>query len=142
MKRNMKEQDITKALRQMAKAKPEEAVFDRVWYKLEEHIDARRNHAGRHITWKPWGHPVRWVMAACFCLALTGTFYHQISVSDNEDVAEYLQSVSNPTANVGHDLGMVNVPILLTGPSTTNANLLKEADDEHSNVLAGDEILL
>lgn len=141
MKRTMKEQDITKILRQMAKAAPDGGVFNRAWYKVEERIAARAN-AGRHIVWRPWGHPVRWVAAACLCLALTGTLYHQVSSDDNQAVAEYLLSVSNPTAGVERDLGVVKLSVLLTGPSTSAASFLKDADDEHSNVLAGDEIFL
>ncbi len=141
MKRTMKERNILKTLRQMAKAAPGEDVFNRVWYKIEERIASRAN-AGRHIVWRPWGHPVRWVAAACLCLVLTGTLYHEVSIGDNQAVAEYLLSVSNPTVGVERDLGVVKLPILLTDPSTSAPNLLKETDDEHSNVLADDEILL
>ena len=74
MKRLWKTQDIEKALRQMAKANPPEGSFDRVWYKLEDRLGSRKVHSWRHIIWKPWGHPVRWVAVACLCLGLTGFF--------------------------------------------------------------------
>lgn len=141
MKRTKKERDIIKVLRQMADMAPGAGVFERIWYKIEERAASRAN-AGRHIVWRPWGHPVRWVAAACLCLALTGTLYHAVSADDNQALAEYLLSISNPTAGVEHDLGVLKLPVLLTDPSTSASNLLKDADDEHSNVLAGDEILL
>jgi hypothetical protein len=141
MKQNLKKQDIEKALRQMAKAAPEEAVFDRVWYKLEDRINSKSEHFWHHLIWKPWGHPVRWVAAACLCLGLTGVLYNVNSNANDKDAASFIMSVSNPTANVTHDLGMVNVSVLLSGPSTNGVELLK-TDDEHSDILAGDEILL
>jgi hypothetical protein len=141
MKKIWKKQEIEKALRQMAKAAPEDGVFDRVWYKLEDRIHARNSHFWQHVIWKPWGHPVRWVAAACLCLTLSGTFYIQNLNNENKDMAEYLMAISNPAANVTHDLGIVNVSVLLSGPSTNGVELLK-ADDEHSNILPGDEIFL
>lgn len=141
MKRLWKTQDIEKALRQMAKANPPEGSFDRVWYKLEDRLGSRKVHSWRHIIWKPWGHPVRWVAVACLCLGLTGVFYNGVSNSNDRDAASFIMSVSNPTANVTHDLGMVNVSVLLSGPSTNRVEVLK-ADDEHSDILSGDEIFL
>jgi hypothetical protein len=141
MKRNMKIQDIDKTLKQMAKAVPEEAVFERVWYKLEDRIQSRTNHFWQHVIWKPWGHPVRWVAAACLCLTLSSTLYIQNMNKENKDMAEYLMSISNPAANVTRDLGVVNVSVLLSGPSANGLELMK-ADDEHSNILPGDEIFL
>ena len=141
MKRNLKEKDILKSLRDMAKASPDGHVFERVWYKLEDRIASRTHQTARHLTWKPWMHPVRWVAAACLCLAISGVLYQQHVNYEGEDMADYLMSISNPTANIGHDLGVVKVPILLTGPSNSGAGIVK-IDDEHSDVLKGDEILL
>ena len=141
MKRNWKEQDITKAIKQMAKATPDELVFERAWLKLEDRINARQKHFWQTFVWKPWGHPVRWVAAACLCLGFTGLLYNQASNRENEDMASYMMSVSHSTSNVNHDLGLVKVPVLLSGPSNTAAGLLKNNDD-HPDILSGDEILL
>ncbi len=141
MKKIWKKQDVEKILRQMAKTTPEETVFDRVWYKLEDSINSKKEHFWQHVIWKPWGHPVRWVAVACLCMGLTGVVYNGISTANDKDVASFIMSVSNPTENVTHDLGTVNVSVLLSGPSTNGVELLK-TDDEHSNILSGDEILL
>lgn len=140
--RRIKDKEITKALKQMAKTGPEEVVFQRVWFKLEEKI-ASREKPRRQVIWRPWGHPAGWVAAACLFLVFTGALYHQSLVLDNEDMVDYMMSISNSTSsdNVTRDLGLVNVSVLLSGPSVSNAELLK-ADDEHSDILAGDEIFL
>ena len=140
--RLIKEKDITKTLKQMAKAETDEAVFQRVWFKLEDRIAAREK-PHRQVIWKPWGHPAGWVAAACLFLAFTGALYHRTVSLDNEDMVRYMMSVSNSTssANVTGDLGLVNVSVLLSGPSVSNAELMK-ADDDHSDILAGDEIFL
>jgi hypothetical protein len=141
MKSLWKDENITEALKEMAKAAPEEVVFDRVWFKIEDRLAAPKKRFWNHIIWRPWGHPVRWVAAAaCFCLTLTGTFYH-LDTNDKNDMVSYMMSVSNAGANVTRDSGLVNVSVLLSEPSTSTAGLLTN-DDDHSDVLAGDEILL
>lgn len=141
MKRVWKEQDINKALKQMAKAPVDRTVFDRAWFKLEDRIISRKKRVWQHIVWKPWVHPVRWVALACLCLGFTGLIYNQHAINETNDTASYLMSVSNPTANITHDLGMVNVSVLLSGPSNSASDIFK-SDDEHTDVLSGDEILL
>ena len=140
--KTINEKDITKALKQMAKAKPEDIVFQRVWFKLEDRIAARVK-PRRQVIWKPWGHPAGWLAAACLFLTFTGALYQRATVLDNEDMVSYMKSVSDSTstANVTRDLGLVNVSVLLSGPSASTAGLLKN-DDEHSDILAGDEIFL
>ncbi len=141
MKHNWKDEDISKALKKMAEGAPEEIIFDRVWFKIEDRLAAPKKHFWNHIIWRPWGHPVRWVaMAACLCIGFTGAFYH-IDTNDKNDMASYLMSISEAGTNVTRDLGLVNVSVLLSEPSTSTADLLTN-DDDHSDVLAGDEILL
>jgi hypothetical protein len=141
MKRSSKERDILKILTETAGAAPEDAVFDRVWNRLEDRLASRAGYVGRRLAWRPWAHPVRWVMAACLCLALTGIFYRQASINDSQEVAEYLLSISNPMASDGHDPVEVDVPVLLSGPSIPGVGLLKTEDDR-SDVLGEDGILL
>jgi hypothetical protein len=141
MRHIWKEQDITKALKQMAKTHPDEVVFERAWFKLEDRLNSRKKHFWQGFVWKPWSHPVRWLAAACLCLGFTGILYNQASNSDYSDTASYLMSVSNLTANLTHDSGVVNVSVLLSGPSNSVVDLLK-ADDESKDILSGDEILL
>ena len=141
MKSLWKDENITKALKKMAKAAPEEMVFNRVWFKIEDRLTVPKRHFWSRIVWRPWSHPVRWVaMAACLCVGFTGTFYH-LDTNDKNDMVSYMMSVSNAGANVTRDSGLVNVSVLLSEPSTSTAGLLTN-DDDHSDVLAGDEILL
>jgi hypothetical protein len=138
MKNTWNDQDLTKALKKMAETKPQ-ASFDHVWFKIEEKLEARHHHVWNNFVWKPWGHPVRWVMAAaCLCVALTGVSYHQNS-QDQADMASYMLSVSNPTENVAKDLGVTKVSILLSEPSSTASDVKV---DDHLDSIAADEILL
>jgi hypothetical protein len=138
MKNTWNDQDITKALKKMAETKPQ-ASFDHVWFKIEEKLEARHHHAWNNIVWKPWGHPVRWVMAAaCLCVAFTGVTYHQ-NVVDQTDMGSYLMSVANPTENVTKDLGVTKVSILLTDSSKPTPEVKV---DDHLDAIAADEILL
>src|SRR5579859_6287629 len=117
--KNWKEQDINKALRKMAKAPPEPEFFERVWFKLEEKITSRQQPFWGSIVWKPWGHPVRWVAAmACLTLAFTGFLYNR-SIVDQQEMASYVITVSNPTENLTKDLGVVKVSKLLSEPSVS-----------------------
>lgn len=141
MKRVWNDQEITKVLRQLTKAVPERTVFDRIWFNIEERLASRKKHLWKHIIWKPFSHPASWVAAACLCLAFTGTLYRQITINNNEEMAAYMMSVSTSTSNMPRDLGMVNVSVLLSGPSTSAVDFNK-TDDEHSDILAGDDILL
>ncbi len=140
MRRIWKDEDITKALKNMAKTSTEEAVFERAWFKIEDKLTARKKHVWDHFVWRPLGHPVRWVaLAACLCLSLTGIFYYQNSVEQTE-MASYLISVSNPTANVTREqLGFVKVPVLLTEPSVSVPDIKV---GEHLAPIAADEELL
>jgi hypothetical protein len=139
MGRNWKDEDITKAIQEMAKTSAKAVSYDHVWYKIEDKLAARKNGVWNNLTWKPWGHPVRWVMAAaCLCLALTGVFYHEDNVEQSE-LASYVISVSDPTANVSQDSGMLRVSSLLSDPSSTDADMTV---DDSLDSIAADEVLL
>ncbi len=142
MRQIWKDEDITKAIQKMAKASAKEVSYDHVWYKIEDKLVARKNHVWNHLTWKPLGHPVRWVMAAaCLCLSLTGVFYHNNTVEQSEqsELASYVISVSNPTANVSQDSGMLRVSSLLSDPSSVDADMTV---DDSLDSIAADEVLL
>jgi hypothetical protein len=139
MKNTWNDADITKALKKMGESSKPQASFDQTWFKIEERLEARKNHFWNHFIWKPWGHPVRWVMAtACLCIVYTGINYHQNSV-DQTEMGSYLISVANPTANVTKDLGVAKVSVLLS----ENANVASDVKvDDHLDSIAADEILL
>jgi negative regulator of sigma E activity len=138
MKHIWKDEDITKILKEMAKAVPEKTVFQRVWFKVEERLDSRRYHS--HMVWHPWLHPVRWVAAAaCLCLAFTGVLY-QHDIADKNDMAAYLMSAPDPVATVTVDPGMVHVSVLISEPANKAPDVFR--DQNPFNPLAGDEIFL
>jgi hypothetical protein len=138
MKPEWKDEDIARVLGEMGKARPGEAVLEQVGSRIRDRIESRTGHR-RHLAWRPWGHPVRWVAAAFFLsLAFAGVFQHEEAVDANE-TASYLMSVSDPAEGIPGDLGLVHVSILLSGPAVGPG--IKAADD-HMDILAGDEILL
>jgi hypothetical protein len=133
-----KDEDITKALRKAAHAGPAEA-YDRVWFKIEDKLASRGSRAWSHLTWKPWGHPVRWVaLAACLCVSVSGVFYHKNSVEQSE-IASYVITVADPTANVSQDAGMMRVSTLLSEPSSNDTDM---KIDDNIDPIAVDEVLL
>jgi hypothetical protein len=133
------DEDITKALKKMAEAPQTKPNFDQTWFKIEERLEARKNHIWNHITWKPWGHPVRWVAAAaCLCVLYSGVAYHQYSV-DQSEMGGYLMSVADPTANVAKELGVEKVSVLLSEASTPVPDVKV---DDRLEPIAADEILL
>ncbi len=139
MKNQWNDENITKALKAMGKVPTEHPAFDQTWFKIEERLEARKNHLWNHLVWKPWGHPVRWVMAAaCLCVASTGVVYHQNSVDQNETGA-FLMSMANPTVSVAKELGVVKVSALVSEPSVA----VSEAKvDDHLDSMSADESLL
>ena len=133
-----KDEDITKALHKSAGAGSKE-VYDRAWSRIEGKLALRSGHVGSHLTWKPWGHPVRWVaLAACLCVSVTGVFYHKNSVEQSE-IASYVITVSDPTANVSQDAGLVKVSALFSEPSSNDADMKM---DDNIDPIAVDEVLL
>lgn len=139
MKTIWTDEDITKALKKMAEVSNSRPSFDQSWLKIEAKLTKRKNHSWNHLVWKPWGHPIRWVMAAaCLCVVSTGIVYHQNSV-DQSDMDSYLISVSNPTANVTKDLEIENVSVLLSEPSSPVPEVKV---DDHLEPIAADAILL
>lgn len=139
MKHHWKNQDIEKALAQMGKSAPEEAAFDRAWFKIEDRIHSRGKHLWQHIVWKPWVHPVRWVaLAACFCVVVTGVLVQQ-QTTENNEVASFLINVSNPMETISRDQNIVKVSALLSDPSPSVPDM---SDEVHIDSLATDEIFL
>ncbi len=139
MKSSWKDENITKALKKMAKATPEDVVFDRVWFKIEDRLTVPKKHFWNHIIWRPWGHPVRWVaMAACLCFAFTGTLYHFNNVDETE-MGSYLINISNPIENISQDQNVVKVSTLLSEPSTSAPDM---SDEVKIDSLSSDEIFL
>ena len=102
-------------------------------------MEARKTHGWNHWVWKPWSHPVRWVLVtACLCVTSAGVVYHQNSV-DQSETAAYMLSVANPVANVSKELGVVKVSVLLSEPTSTVPEVKV---DDHLDSIAADEALL
>ncbi len=138
MKYKWSETDITKVLKKIGEVSVSETSINQTWFKIEERLSARKNHFWNNIVWKPWSHPIRWVMAtACLCLVYTGAAYHVNSV-DQSDMDSYLISISNPTENIAKDLGVANVSVLL-GESSSVPEVKV---DDHLDSIAADEVLL
>jgi hypothetical protein len=137
MKNQWNDENISKILK--AGRDNSQPAFDPTWFKIEERLEARKNHFWNNLVWKPWGHPVRWVVAAaCLCVASTGAIYHQNSVDQSETDA-FLFSVANPTANVTKNLGVAKVSVLLSETSRPATDIKV---DDHFEPIAADEILL
>jgi hypothetical protein len=139
MRSKWNDQDIMKALKKMAEVSVLETSVDQTWFKIEEKLSARKKHFWNQIVWRPWNHPIRWVMVpACLFIAVTGAAYHS-NLADQADMDSYLISISNPTENIGKDLGVVNESVLL-GESSSQASEAKV--DDHLDSIAADDILL
>lgn len=117
MKNGWNDENITKVLKKAGKARVDEAVYERVWTRLEDKLAGRERHFWDHFVWRPLGHPVRWVLAACLCVMLTGVVRHQNSVEQAE-IASYLISISDPSADVTGDTEVVRVSALLSEQET------------------------
>jgi hypothetical protein len=141
MQIQLKETKITKEIKKMGGLTPPKETFERNWFKLEHELKKRDKYFWKHIVWKPWDHPGGWVtLVACLCLTISGFRYQWIQ-EDNNDLASYLLTVSNFATYLNRDNGGVAVPILLTEPSNTLGDILL-SDEDHTDVLSGDEILL
>ena len=134
------DENITKVLKDLPRIPEGGFEADRVWLKLENRIQERGKPRWGLGTWRPWGHPVRWVAAAaCLFLAFTGVLTHQRS-AEREDMASYLLSVSNPTEGLEKGLGVVQSSELLTAPVVVSADWI--FDENESDSLAADDVFL
>ncbi len=114
MPNTWKDEQISRELKKMSQTPAEDALFARVLFKIETRLENRKKHFWNSITWKPWAHPGGWAaLAACLCVSVTGAFYHQNQV-DNNDLDSYLIFISNPTVNTTSDSDGIKMPILLT----------------------------
>jgi|ERR1035441_7832354 hypothetical protein len=139
MKNKWNDENITKALKQIAKTKTDEIVFERVWFKIEDRLGTPKKGFWSHVVWRPWGHPVRWVvMAAGLSLVLTGTIYHMNGVEDLE-MGSYLIHISDPIDAISQDQDVVKVSTLLSEPSSSAPEM---SDEVKIDSLASDEIFL
>jgi len=138
---NLGERQFDKELGRMGRLSPPNEVFNRVWFKVEDRLANRKKHFWNSIVWRPWAHPVGWVaLSACLGVALTGVSYER-NQADNNEMASYLLTISNPADYLAHDDNVVNVSKLLTEPSPVITAILS-SDEEQVNVLPGDEIFL
>jgi hypothetical protein len=139
MRSAWKDEDLSKAIRKMSKAPMENVVFDRVWFKIEQHLSPADRVRGHSFVWRPWLHPVRWVMAACLCLALASGLHYR-SLVDQADLAVFIESISNPAEEVTADDEDIQASVLLTDTSSFSSvdSFLPENED-WSQPLLGDE---
>ena len=134
------DENITKALKDLPQAPQGGFEADRLWLKLETRILERGKPRWKWGTWRPWGHPVRWVAAAaCLFIAFSGILTHQRSL-EREDMASYLLSVSNPTEDLEKDPGVVQSSELLTAPLVVSVDWIFE--ENASDSLAVDDVFL
>lgn len=141
MNREWNEEEISRALRNSSAPRPEPVAFDRVWFKIEERLTDRQRSWWHHFVWRPWGHPIRWVMVAgCLSVVFSGALYHSNSV-ERVELGSYVMSLSNPTAGVVNDLGIVKETALLKGSNRaeSRSDLL---DEDQNDPLSGDELFL
>jgi hypothetical protein len=138
MKRVWNDDEITKALKKAGQPSLREGAFDHVWFKIEDRI-AERKHFWNSLIWRPWGHPVKWVMAACLCVITAGTLYHRDSVEQTE-LNSYLMAISNPATDITKDQGIVKMSALLID-SPYQLDVLVDEDQDDSSA-EDDEFLL
>ena len=138
MKRVWNDDEITKALKKTGKPSHREGAFDHVWFKIEDKI-AERKHFWSSIIWRPWGHPVKWVMAAtCLTLVFSAVLYRE-DYDDQKEMASYLTNLTASTDNVTNDRDMVKVSVLLSEPSTAVPEV---SDEEPVEALSTGDIFL
>jgi len=145
MKTKWEDQDISKALKDLAKVGQNGPWVDHVWNKIEDHIVESKRSFLDHKIWRPWGHPVRWVVAASFLfIAFSGVFYHmnQQDSMDKADMVSYLINVSEPTANIGKETNFIKVSPLISEASPTDRDVQLIADDDHSDTFSADDAIL
>jgi negative regulator of sigma E activity len=135
MRKRWKEKEINQAFKKMITQPTETPAFDKTWFKIEKRLNKRKKHF-LNFTWKPWAHPVGWVaVAACCSVSLTTVLYQQ-KQADNADLDSYMITISNPMANVNHEMDGIKVPILLTDePHGETTNILL-SDEDHSDILS------
>jgi hypothetical protein len=131
-----KDGQISHELKKMGQASAENALFDRVLFRIETRLESRKKHFWNSITWKPWAHPGSWMaIAACFCVTVTGALYH-LKQTENADLDTYMINLSNPTANVNQEMDGIKVPILLSDePHAETTNILL-SDEDRSEILS------
>ena len=142
MRKILKDEDITKALRNMGKTPVDGMTYDRVWFKVEERLAKREKGFLKNVVWRPWGHPIRWVAAAaCLLVTFTGVLYTH-GIGEERDLAAYVETVSNPTANVTKDLGIVHVSTLITEGPSLSVHEAFFSEGDHTDSLSNDELSL
>ena len=139
MEKPLNEDKITQALRDLGKTPVDPAVYDRAWFKVEEKIFARQKPLLGHLVWRPWGHPIRWAAAAALMFVVySGVLYDNYQTQDN--LGDFVETVSQPTANLAKDPGIVHVSSLMSdGPSGFREMLFS---DEDNDSLSNDDLSL
>ena len=139
MKREWKEEDITKALKKMPKVHTDDEVFERAWFKIEQRLFPAGGQQRHLFVWRPWLHPVRWVVAACLCLALAAGLHYR-SQLDQADLAVFIESIADPAEEVTADEEIVRASVLLTDQSSfSTVETFLPDNEEWSQPLLGDE---
>ncbi len=142
MRTNWEDKDISKIFKDLAETGREGAWPERAWMHIENRLTESPKDFREHRVWRPWGHPIRWVVAACFLfVAFTGVYYqHDQTVTvEKTELASYLVCGLNPMENITRDQNGAKVSALLSEPSSAVPEF---SDDFHSETLAGDEIFL
>ena len=133
MKNLLEEEHLNRLLRNGSLATAENADFEKVWLRIEGRLTSRKKYFWNSLVWNPRAHPGSWAaMVACLCVLLTG-FQYQRTQADNRDLASYLISISNPTANITREPDGINVTALLDEPSAAATDVLLSDEDRSEN---------
>lgn len=120
MKGQWNDEEIAKVLKGAPETGPQKVAFDRVWFKIEAAIEEKKKSHWHAFVWRPWNHPVRWVMAAMVCAVFLGVIQQRNSI-DQADLASYVMSI----ADAGEDI--------LDGDEIIQASALMSADSSDSS---------
>ena len=142
MNSEWKDQDLERVLRNLNKTEKDSQVSDRVWARIETRLAERTSSWLGHKVWRPMGHPIRWVVAACFLFVAFGGVLYVNRGGDQADMNAYLLNISNPTENIAKDPGYVKVSSIISeAPNQEGAGILI-GDEEHSGVQPNEDDLL
>jgi hypothetical protein len=143
MKNEWKEQDLDKVIKTLKNGAQDSYAYDRVWTRIENRLSERAKNRWGHQVWRPLGHPIRWVLAACFLFIAFGGVFYQHQLGDQADLNAYLLNISNPTDNIIKDPGYVKVSSVLSEvPSHEAAGILIGDEDHPGTTSYGADLLL
>lgn len=130
MENQWNDDQLTRLIRGARKSEAPPVSFDHVWSRIESAIEEKDKHKWHPIVWRPWNHPVRWVMAALVCAVFLGAFQQRDS-ADQLDLAAYLMSTDKPADEILAGDEIIQASALISAPSSSaGAGSLFDDDDD------------